>query len=297
MAALFDQLDSDDECSRMQLMKTIESLVGTDEKDVLIHNLISENRYVRYACLRAIGRIAVNHPGDYAEYILPMLSDPSSDVVRAALSALGKIRDKGSIACIIPLLSQAETDDSLSVIELSHKKPPLQRAAARTLVEFGGMAVTSLLDALSHEDANIREGAVWTLGEIGDTGGVQGIIQTLSDKNPRVRRASAKALGRLVPSSDIPVFDPLLKLLSDDDMHVRWEVAKAFSELGDMRVVEPLLKKLVNEKGMVQDRIWQTLTQLDLGLGEFSRIRFTDIEGNVPVKIRGKLKESYGIDL
>lgn len=74
----------------------------------------------------------------------------------------------------------------------------------REIVAIGPAAVPSLLSALDDPDGNVRRGAVWTLGQIGDPRAVPFLIDMLQDTagdmfgiGERVCDAAAEALERI----------------------------------------------------------------------------------------------------
>jgi HEAT repeat protein len=81
------------------------------------------------------------------------------------------------------------------------------RIATRTwkeLVMLGSQAVSGLVSALADPDGNVRRGAIWTLGQIGDARAVPFLIEMLDDPagdmfgiGERVCDAAAEALERI----------------------------------------------------------------------------------------------------
>jgi HEAT repeat protein len=74
----------------------------------------------------------------------------------------------------------------------------------REIIAIGPPAVSGLVSALSDPDGNVRRGAAWTLGQIGDARAVPWLIKCLSDAegglmgiNERVCDIAAEALLRI----------------------------------------------------------------------------------------------------
>jgi HEAT repeat protein len=67
----------------------------------------------------------------------------------------------------------------------------------------------------------------------------EGLIKALRYKDPWVRRAAVKALGKI---GDPRAIEPLITALKDENRDVREEAAWALGELGDPRAVEPLIR-------------------------------------------------------
>jgi HEAT repeat protein len=105
--------------------------------------------------------------------------------------------------------------------------------------------VKGLIKALGHrKDAEVREGAVKALGEIGDTQAVGPLSAALKDESWYVRLAAARALGQI---GDVRAVEPLIAALKDKDKNVRQATAEALGRIGDTRAVEPLITTLEDE--------------------------------------------------
>lgn len=136
-------------------------------------------------------------------------------------------------------------------------------------------AVDALIDALRDQNADVREAAARSLGQLEDHRATPGLIAAMSDKVPDVRRAAAEALSQLedkrstdayiaaLRDSDVEMRriavnalgqleDPkaapaLAAALKDGDSEVRAGAASAVAELQDPRAV-PALRELLNDK-------------------------------------------------
>ncbi len=186
-----------------------------------------------------------------------LLSDPSADVRRAAVRALGELDDDAVIA---PLTSAAQRDSVPGVrraalgglarfyrptvvaplmAALSDDEPAVRITAARAirqLAEFhrgrraqahnsyAGMvdalprAVPALIATIDHDDSDVREAVVRTLGYMRDARAVDPLIAALQDGASDVRKEAINALGRI---HDERAIDPIIALLQDADSEVR----------------------------------------------------------------------------
>jgi HEAT repeat protein len=104
--------------------------------------------------------------------------------------------------------------------------------------------VEGLIKALEHKDPNVRKAAAKALGRIGDKRAVEPLIKALSDSDWEVRAAAAKALGKL---GDLRAVEPLITALKDETIAVRECAAEALGKIGDSRAVEPLISALKDE--------------------------------------------------
>ncbi|MDH5770696.1 MAG: HEAT repeat domain-containing protein, partial [Candidatus Bathyarchaeota archaeon] len=131
--------------------------------------------------------------------------------------------------------------------------------------------VDGLVKAIKHRDVDIRLGAIFELGEIGDRRAVEPLCEVVSDKKPSYARGAACiALGKIgdaravkplisfvkLGSSDPkyatealakigePSVEPLIEALPICWKKAKQRIAEALGEIGDKRAVEPLIKFL-----------------------------------------------------
>jgi HEAT repeat protein len=90
--------------------------------------------------------------------------------------------------------------------------------------------VTGLIMVLEDKNlqSDVRARAALGLGEIGDTRGVEPLIQALQDEDSFLRQMSAVALGNI---GDARAIEPLTKALQDEDSHVRQAAAEALEKI------------------------------------------------------------------
>ena len=116
-------------------------------------------------------------------------------------------------------------------------------AAQTTTDEATQKRIEELIAQLGNEDGFTRGSAVNSLVRIGKSA-VQPRVKALGDKNERVRRSAAAALGKI---GDPQAVQPLIKALGDSNSDVRSSAATALGEIGDQRAVQPL-KNLLKDK-------------------------------------------------
>lgn len=117
----------------------------------------------------------------------------TAGLIRALHFERGRVRD--AIADALRLVGWFPDDPDAEVA---------YRIATRTwkeLVTLGEKAVSGLVSALPDPDGNVRRGAIWTLGQIGDVRAVPFLIEMLDDTSgdmfgigERVCDAAAEAL-------------------------------------------------------------------------------------------------------
>lgn len=151
-------------------------------------------------------------------------------------SKVDKLKDKGDVEGLINLLEKKYKDTG-------YKK--LDEKVISALVDIGEKTITPLLKALeidSHRLGNIApsEALNKVLDKVGDSA-VKVLIESLTDKDPYTRRASAKILGK---RGGVQAIEPLIESLKDEDDVVRYLSADSLGEIRDHRAVKPLIKAL-----------------------------------------------------
>ncbi len=101
------------------------------------------------------------------------------------------------------------------------------------LIKIGEPAVEGLLTALNHENRAVRRAAAKALGKIGDERAVMALRAALLDSDIDVRRFAAQALGRIGDSETI---DALSDALRDDSDRVRKAAAGALVNIGEASI-------------------------------------------------------------
>jgi HEAT repeat protein len=93
-----------------------------------------------------------------------------------------------------------------------------------------------LIRALKHRDPQVQFDASAALSDLGSEG-VTHLIDGLTSRSRDTRLGIIEALGEIKDRSAV---DPLIRLLKDRDIEIRWEAALALGEIGDTRAVQPL---------------------------------------------------------
>lgn len=115
-------------------------------------------------------------------------------------------------------------------------------AVTDALIRIGVPAVGGLVEALRDENHAVRRAAAKALGKIGHDGALVGLRVALLDVDADVRRFSAEALGRLSDRESIEVLGLALR---DEHERVRHAAAEALVKLGDAAI--PVLLDAVND--------------------------------------------------
>jgi len=142
----------------------------------------------------------------------------------------------------------------------------LDQIAGLALGSLGPAAVGPLIAALADpaEATLVRAYAARGLGEIGDRQACQPLVDALADHNSHVQGAAAEGCGKL---GDLGAVDPLLGVLIDisADPVVRVTAAYSLVQLGEARVVPPLIALLMDKNVLVRRNVAYSLGQFGDG--------------------------------
>lgn len=111
-----------------------------------------------------------------------------------AVVALGRIKDRRAVEPLIELFGTIDYED------YEDRPEELHDEAIKALVKMKKEALAPLVEALRHQDKNVRKCAAEALAEIRDERAVEPLIRSLRDRNPEVLCAAAeavKALGKI----------------------------------------------------------------------------------------------------
>jgi HEAT repeat protein len=160
----------------------------------LVQALGDDDRFVRWAAARTLGRIGPVPGVDAVTPLARMLRDPDLDLARGAALALSRYGPaaKDAVPALIALL-RAASDAELRV------------AVVHTLEGIGTdaqPAVPALSRALADPDVRVRQVAAEALGMFGPAAAeaVPALRRALDDDSPDVRRAASDALLSILPT-------------------------------------------------------------------------------------------------
>jgi tetratricopeptide (TPR) repeat protein len=113
---------------------------------------------------------------------------------------------------------------------------PIRALAARSITQLDAMAparISSLLEALRHDEPTIRFGAAHTLGDMGEAArpALDALKQALLDRDLVVRVQAARAVW-LIDHQTAVTIPILTEALKADDEVLRWMAADCLGEMG-----------------------------------------------------------------
>ncbi len=221
---LIQALDDDEEKVRLSAVSALREF---DDARALtpFTRLLSDDPSadVRVAAARGLGEL-----GDDA-VIAPLTSAAQRDSVpgvrRAALGALARFYRPTVVAPMVAALSDDEHAVRITAARAIRQLAEFHRGRrAQAHNSYAGMvdalprAVPALIATIDHDDSDVREAVVRTLGYMRDARAVDPLIAALQDGASDVRKEAINALGRI---HDERAIDPIIALLQDADSEVR----------------------------------------------------------------------------
>jgi HEAT repeat protein len=183
--------------------------------------------------------------------------------VEQAMNALHGTDEETRIAAINWLTDRGHTPAVPAMITLMNEcDPGTAYMIAQALGKLGDpAAVPALLDALRGSDPWTRMAVTGALIRFGEAA-VDGLVEGLLDENAAVRRAAAKALGK-IGSAEHKAVRGLSAALLDIDSGVRRFAAEALGRLGDGTVVPELSETLRDADTNTRIAAFKALARLD----------------------------------
>jgi HEAT repeat protein len=226
-------------------------LVGDDATDTLVAlcETPETDDVVRRRLLHALGSLGVGQALDIVRRVLDVGETPGSpQLLCAAVSVVGQLKP----------------DDGFDVVSMfvDRPEPGLRQATAQALGELGDVRAVGLLVPRLHDsDEGVRATSAYALGQLlaSDVGGSRAteglteeaidalIVKLAEDSVPRVREASAWALG---VANATGACEPLVACLHSKQLvEVRRSAATALGFIGGARAVAELDVAL-NDRGV-----------------------------------------------
>src|SRR5256712_8101302 len=250
----------------------------------LLATLSDENPRLRAEVALMRGRIRDRTAG---VPIVKLLTDPEPIVRTAAGEALQHVADEAALAALVRLLEEPEPRDTAAAVlgrlkdpgaleplvaMLKSQDPTARRMAAEALEQLADpRSADAWIEAMG--DPALRVIASRSLKHIAELRErIEGILNGLRDIEDTVALEEARvgvvmnliALGR-------PAVADLLVALEDEHWMVREVAAQALGLIGDLRAVEPLLRKAKADRDM---GVRETCIK---ALGEFGDTRAVEV--------------------
>lgn len=191
----------------------------------------------------------MNQTNDAIQKAMAELENVDDEIRAQAIEALGEHQYTAAVPSLIEIMHSADpgtrfiTVKALGRIADARAVPVLldalqgddiwtRAAAAGALISIGSPAVEGLTGALRHEKKAVRRAAAKALGKIGENGKDEGALRALSaallDVDDGVRRFAAEAIGRLGAEGMVP---ELKEVLADNNAEVRIAAFRALANI------------------------------------------------------------------
>lgn len=181
------------------------------------------------------------------EALAPVLKDPESEVVRAAVRVLSGFKSREPVEAMTAAL-RAEKNEAIRVGYL------------RALTEGKYSDVSAAFAAcLTDKSWEIKRHAIAALGAAGDVSHAAAIAPLCADPEPAVRSSAIGALAQL--ASEL-VVAPAIASLQDDVWQVRTTAIQALAKVRSPSAIPPLIERLKVEEGRLVPEIAETLASL-----------------------------------
>lgn len=238
-------LNHHDPLVRQRGIRTLQTLGDVGSIDEIYGLLGDESGHVRKDAAKAVSSL-----GDSSsiERLLPVLEDEYSDVAQSAAHALvhlGQRAPEDLAARIIPMLQdaavplytllimiltevQAPEWEDLCLKAAQNTEPEVRAAAVSCLKRSeSSVAIATIINSLTDENAQVRVQAVVTLEELKHPEAVVPLKAAINDQDPWVRSAAVSAL------SAQPEVDPVdfEELLSGEDLMMQTSALDALGRL------------------------------------------------------------------
>ena len=184
-------------------------------------------------------------------------STTAQQLAQSACDA-GRNRDEAAIPSLVAMLSDDRQIEPIACYTSGRwtpaldtfKRPSPGEQAALALAAMGRTALGPLMNQLDNPSATARRNAAWAIGELtnmipGDRApAVPQLINLLTDADPWVRMAAARALGEV---RDRLASAMLTATLGDSDWRVRRLAAWALNEMKEVEAVPALCDLLLRD--------------------------------------------------
>jgi HEAT repeat protein len=183
-----------------------------------------------------------------------LLKDDSFFVREAAAVPLARLEGIDSLPSLLQAMSRG--------LEDGHDNDGLVDTIASLLETNREKATPILLKMVEDENKSVRANAAWALGFVASQITPVPLIKLIDRETSLEVRAAA--VGSLSSFKGFPeVYDKLISLLPETDLHFKIAVVSALGYLGDRRAIQPLRALQQKSTGAVQDSIRFALEQLD----------------------------------
>lgn len=264
---LIRELQDDNKERRQAIFQALVQ-IGLPTVPALINTLKDTNPEIRQAAYWIL--IKIGNPA--LDLLIDALKDEHDDIRRGVANILGQIGDPRVVVPLIGLFSDRDWS--------------VRRDAYKSIVKIGKGALPQLIEALRHENGEIRWGAAGTLEAMGwkpskdETGAIFLIVKGEWNKCSRIGPPAVKplietlhhwdtsvckeAMGSLVTIGEPSVLS-LIDTLQSDNPQARKCAATALGMIGDERAEQPLMSLLSEKDKEVSQAASEAISAIQTG--------------------------------
>ena len=221
--------------------------------------------------LNTVKKVASRKGQQVAQFLAPMVTDPSLEVRKAVVQALSGSQDKLAVAALVTALRDSDRElrwRAGKALEAAGWRPASEEQSVWRAIayceylraaEFGAVAVEPLIAELQDLNSPHRREVILSLGRMGDARAIRPLLAAVIDPDPNIRVAAVDALNGV---SDPDVVASLINALKDPSKNVRAVAAAGLGKAGDAAAVEPLLAVLTDEDWAVRKAAGDALAKL-----------------------------------
>jgi len=197
--------------------------------------LDSPDAQTRAGAARTLG---VAQAPEAGEALLAALDDPDPAVILAAADALGQVNDPATVGGLL--------------VALEHPRQEVRLGAARALGTIGADAAVEPLRVMLFQGEGLEVSVAGeALGRIGSPAAVEGLISAVADPIPSPQwHAALEALETMGE----PAVDPLVEMLSSDDVYDRRNATQALGWIGSPSATRALAGALEDDDPKVRQQ-------------------------------------------
>jgi HEAT repeat protein len=210
---------------RRASLEALAAVGGSLAVEPLALALTDEEREVRFAAVRALGRLrsAEGEALGLEQLVSLVQGSHDEELTNAALLALGETGDTRALPILRPLVRSGDPKAAVAAMEALGAFPESRR-------------VEALIDGLSHSAAEVVKAALRALGESHDPRVLLHLGASLDHEAWDVRRLAADLLGRHGGSAAPPL---RARLGVEDDPLVREAIGRALERMVGRRSLSP----------------------------------------------------------
>ncbi|GAB4536250.1 MAG: HEAT repeat domain-containing protein [Thermodesulfovibrionia bacterium] len=275
--------------------------------DTLLSVLEGDNIWLSFHAIEALGKIGDERVVDKLVSLLP-----ERPLRKSLIKALGQIGRPDSLPSIIPYIkdeSRSVREQTVLSIMKYYQRSTNEGLIIKSIMDILGDDAKAILSPYAQsEKRELSKSAILLLALLKDNHAIAHLLEMSADIEEEDRETFTKALefiGITSPDLLLPYFDsdnayqkrvlceiaartgrpiffePLVRLLKDEDGHVRGGAAVALSKLKDVGAVTHIIPLLLDEYENVQQEAIFALSELRDGLNIDDVIRWLSDENPV----------------